>query len=316
MAPEISVIIPVYNADKWLHRCVDSILAQRFTDFEVLLVDDGSTDSSGAICDEYATIDSRVRVFHKPNGGVSSSRNYGLERAVGQWITYVDSDDWIEYNYLEFLITKAIKTDSDIVFSDFWFDYPESKVIGYVYDWSKQGIKGLKEYISSSWNCLWGSLQRKKLYDENKLKLPLAINYCEDFHLMVKLCFFAKTISKVPLSLYHYRQQESSIIHNLNKKTEADEQWVYSDIIFFLQQHGIYHSFEQVMAWRSLKASQELALDINTFDKFCLYNPVKKKYIFKCPYIGLKLKIITWCLTHGLRSIAVFIVRMRKILRR
>lgn len=85
--PKISVIVPVYNTEKYLHRCVDSILAQTFTDFELLLIDDGSTDSSGAICDEYAQKDSRVRVFHKENGGASSARNLGLDNATGEWIT-------------------------------------------------------------------------------------------------------------------------------------------------------------------------------------------------------------------------------------
>ena len=94
--PKISVIVPVYNTEKYLHRCVDSILAQTFTDFELLLVNDGSPDKSGEICDEYAQKDTRVRVFHKENGGVSSARNLGLENAQGKWITYVDGDDWIE----------------------------------------------------------------------------------------------------------------------------------------------------------------------------------------------------------------------------
>lgn len=91
----ISIIVPVYNAERWLRRCVDSILAQTHTDFELMLVDDGSTDASGAICDEYGSRDSRVRVFHKPNGGVSSARNLGLDNARGEWISFVDSDDEI-----------------------------------------------------------------------------------------------------------------------------------------------------------------------------------------------------------------------------
>lgn len=98
--PQISVIVPVYNAEKYLHRCIDSILAQTFSDFELLLIDDGSKDNSGRICDEYAAKDSRIRVFHKKNGGVSSARNMGLDNAKGDWITFVDSDDWIETEFL------------------------------------------------------------------------------------------------------------------------------------------------------------------------------------------------------------------------
>ena len=101
MPPVLSVIVPVYNTKEHLPRCLDSILSQGFSDFELLLVDDGSTDGSGAICDDYSAKDSRVRVFHKKNGGVSTARNVGLENADGQWLTFIDSDDWIEEDYFQ-----------------------------------------------------------------------------------------------------------------------------------------------------------------------------------------------------------------------
>ena len=104
MPPQVSIIIPVYNSENTLRRCLNSVLAQTFTDFECLLVDDGSTDDSGRICDEYAEKDKRFRVFHKENGGVSSARNVGLDNASGEWITFVDSDDWIEGSFLDSLL--------------------------------------------------------------------------------------------------------------------------------------------------------------------------------------------------------------------
>lgn len=99
--PEISVIVPVYKVEKYIRRCVDSILAQTFTDFELILIDDGSPDNSGSICDEYVTRDARVQVIHKENGGVSSARNVGIDAANGNWITFVDSDDYVKETYLE-----------------------------------------------------------------------------------------------------------------------------------------------------------------------------------------------------------------------
>ncbi len=113
----ISVIVPVFNAGEWLRRCVDSILAQTYTDFELLLVDDGSTDAGGAICDEYARKDARIRVFHKPNGGVSSARNIGLDSAVGEWITFCDADDYVSPCYLHNLINAAADPAVDLVFN-------------------------------------------------------------------------------------------------------------------------------------------------------------------------------------------------------
>ena len=101
IAPKISVIVPVYKAEAYLHRCVDSILSQTYTNFELLLINDGSPDLSGEICNEYAEKDARVRVFHKKNGGVSSARNFGIENSIGEWICFIDSDDYVGPNYLQ-----------------------------------------------------------------------------------------------------------------------------------------------------------------------------------------------------------------------
>ena len=99
--PKVSVIVPVYKVESYLRKCVDSILGQSFSDFEVILVDDGSPDNCGAICDDYATRDQRVKVIHKINGGLSDARNVGLDAAIGQYICFVDSDDWIEQDLLK-----------------------------------------------------------------------------------------------------------------------------------------------------------------------------------------------------------------------
>ena len=113
MDPKISIIIPVYNSENTLQRCLDSVLAQTFTDFECLLINDGSKDRSGDICDEYARKDSRVKVFHKENGGVSSARNVGLENAIGEWVTFCDSDDDVTATWLENYL--PISSDSVLV---------------------------------------------------------------------------------------------------------------------------------------------------------------------------------------------------------
>lgn len=111
--PKVSVIVPVYKAEAYLYRCVDSLLVQTFTNFEILLIDDGSPDRSGEICDEYARKDTRVRVFHKENGGVSSARNLGLKYAQGEWIAFVDSDDWVESDFLE--VFRILSVDVDMI---------------------------------------------------------------------------------------------------------------------------------------------------------------------------------------------------------
>ncbi len=121
--PLVSVIVPVYNAEKYLNRCVDSILSQTMTDFELLLIDDGSKDNSGRICDEYSEKDARVRVFHKPNGGVSSARNLGLDNAIGKWITFCDADDVVLPSWLSNFIDNACDS-VDYVVQGFLADKP------------------------------------------------------------------------------------------------------------------------------------------------------------------------------------------------
>src|SRR5690625_1367019 len=121
MTLEISIIVPVYNLEDYLHKCIDSILAQTFTNFELILVNDGSTDRSSEICEEYASIDHRIRVIHKKNGGVASSRNAGLEVAKGEYIGFVDNDDYINEYMFETLYNNARTYSSDILFCDYLY---------------------------------------------------------------------------------------------------------------------------------------------------------------------------------------------------
>ena len=118
--PSLSIIIPVYNVETYLKECVKSVLMQTFKDFEILLIDDGSKDSSGKLCNEIALKDSRMRVFHKSNGGLSSARNYGIDRALGEYIIFLDSDDfWIDKDILSLLVKKAESQNLDVVRGEF-----------------------------------------------------------------------------------------------------------------------------------------------------------------------------------------------------
>ena len=118
--PIVSIIVPVYNAEKTIQRCVESILGQDFQDFELLLIDDGSQDASGALCDAFAQRDARVRVLHKENGGVSAARNLGLSQAQGVYLQFLDSDDWITADATTMLVRTAREYQCDLVISDFY----------------------------------------------------------------------------------------------------------------------------------------------------------------------------------------------------
>lgn len=149
--PKVSVIVPVYNTEKYLPRCINSILDQTFTDFELILVDDGSTDNSGKICDEYSKKDSRIVVIHKENGGASSARNTGIDIAKGEWISFVDSDDWVNVEYLNGLIIDASKDDNvDFVIQGLF------KVVGNFRE--RLSLKEYQIYARSELEKLWSDV--------------------------------------------------------------------------------------------------------------------------------------------------------------
>lgn len=217
--PLISVIVPVYNAEAYLHRCVDSLLAQTFRDFEILLIDDGSPDKSGEICDQYAQKDARIRVFHKTNGGVSSARQLGIEQAKGKYSIHCDPDDWAEPNMLEALYKKAIATDADMVICDFFVDSTQNTTI------CKQPIKSNHSnvvLIQLLENGLHGStcnkLIKHSLYSQYNINFPKGIDYCEDFCVIIQLLLKNLYIEYLPKAFYHYNQFDNaeSITRKMN----------------------------------------------------------------------------------------------------
>lgn len=203
--PIISIIVPVYNSEKYLCHCIDSILNQTFSDFELLLIDDGSTDGSGIICDEYAKKDSRIRVFHKNNGGVSSARNMGLDKAVGVWITFVDADDWIKPYYLECMI---IQTDSDLVMSSFEIidntEIWENNIENCIYH--KENIKEfISQYIETATLCSpWCKLFKKELI--GALRFNTNISFQEDTIFVLNYLCHTSLVKSVEYYGYQYRR--------------------------------------------------------------------------------------------------------------
>ena len=213
--PKISVIVPVYKVEKYLPECIESVLAQTFTDFELILVDDGSPDNSGAICDAYAARDPRIRVFHKENGGVSSARNLGLDHARGEWIAFVDSDDWIEREMYEKLYCAGTENGADFVWCDYWTESDSMVVL------HRQGVApaDAKNIISALLSGplhggVWKCLVRSSLLKENKIYFPTEISNSEDLLVFARLARCAKKMTRIPIPLYHYRVNENVVIPN------------------------------------------------------------------------------------------------------
>lgn len=312
--PKISIIVPVYNAEKYLSECIESILAQTFIDWELLLIDDGSTDNSHTICHQYASQDPRIIFSHKTNGGVSSARNMGLDNARGRWITFIDSDDWIDPDYLESLLKDQ---SVDIAMCGFKFQYADSPSQEQLpFQWSNDKIKDISSYMMMDWTVIWGCIVRKDLFENNEIRFPESLKWCEDYHVIIRLLYFSqktKSINKFP---YNYRQHDESLCHQMPKDALNHALKAYDDIIDFFKIQNAYKPMQKALAHRSLWHSHIYALNPTTFNLFLGHNPDKRHYIFSCKKLNLKMKIITWCLTHHLRPIAYTFVRLRKQLKR
>lgn len=223
-SPCISVVVPVYNVESLLPRCIDSILEQTFTDYEVLLVDDGSTDGSGHICDEFKEKDSRIRVIHKPNGGVSETRNNGIDEAKGEWITFVDSDDYVTADYLSDLYAcvgpeiglavmnlKHINENGEALYRE--YNLPEDKI---VYDTSGFS-KMVKEQFIAQRGYVCSKLFNKNLLDASDIRFDKEIQFCEDWiFLFSYLNRIDRRVCCSPVSNYFYVNREGSLSHKEN----------------------------------------------------------------------------------------------------
>jgi len=221
----ISIIVPVYKVEPYLHRCVDSILNQTYKNMEIILVDDGSPDRCGEICDEYAKKDNRIKVIHKENGGLSEARNFGIDIAKGRYISFLDSDDWIHKKYISELYKLLIKTNADISACDFLRtkteDVPKIEK-GIIHEFTN--IEALEQFTDKFYVQMvvtWGKLYKRELFDH--IRFPVGRLH-EDEFTTYKLIYKAKKIVLTNSKMLYYWQRSDSIMRsgfNLNQKLDA-----------------------------------------------------------------------------------------------
>lgn len=239
---KISCIVPVYNVEKYLKKCLDSILNQSFKDFELIIVDDGSTDNSSIICDEYLNIDNRVKVIHKENGGLSDARNRGIEEAIGDYLIFIDSDDYVDSSMFEVLYNLNQKNNTEISACDKAFVYEKSDHIEY-------GINSNKVYIldpDAAFSVIvdfyrnlgmemWNKLYSRKLFDN--VRFPKGKLF-EDQDTQYKLIFSANKISYIEKSLYFYLRRENSITtQKYNDKEKERFEMVNKMVTYIKENH-------------------------------------------------------------------------------
>lgn len=218
MNPLVSIIVPVYNAEKTIGRCIESILKQDYTNFELLMIDDGSKDNSGAICDEYAAADSRIIVIHKENSGVSDSRNMALDMAQGTYLQFLDADDWITPNATRTFVEAAEDHKADMVISDFY--RVVDKRVSQKGSIDKEGLLTREEFASEMmenpsdfyYGVLWNKLYRRDIIEKHHLRMDLKISWCEDFMFNLEYMRHAHDYYVVQLPLYYYVKTKGSLV--------------------------------------------------------------------------------------------------------
>lgn len=210
----ISIIVPIYNSEESLQRCVDSILAQTFLDFELLLIDDGSTDNSAAMCDEYLVKDARVRVFHQKNGGVCSARNRGLCESKGEYIGWVDSDDFIEADMYERLYNAISNNSADVAYCNYYFKGKVCKQPDISY--GKELF--FQQYLLSPICPMWLTLAKADLYDQYNLLFPIENVIGEDLLITCKLFYHANRCVYVNYPGYNYTEDRNSLSRSYTRE--------------------------------------------------------------------------------------------------
>ena len=246
MNPLISLVIPVYNVEKYLDKCMESVLAQTYDNFEVILVDDGSTDNSGKMCDEYAKRDSRVIVYHKPNGGLSDARNFGVEHCNADLVSFIDSDDYVTEDYLEYLWYLMNKYDSDVSSANYYRIQEGDRK-----DYSIDANFQLNDYSISKSEAItkllygvkgFGTSACIKLYKKELLYLfPFPYKkQPEDVAVMYKIIWKSNRVAIGTKSIYRYVQRNTSYVHStLTDKKVNDLIEIMRDMEKFVKENSL-----------------------------------------------------------------------------
>ena len=247
--PKISIIVPVYNVEQYLPRCIDSILNQSFADFELLLIDDGSKDKSGAICDEYAAKDSRIRVFHKKNGGVSSARNTGLENSRGEWLSFIDGDDEITEGYFNI---RQEHEGVDVIIKPYCVENGEGCVTCQNNELNilTEREKIFRYYVQKRNNALWDKIIKRKTVGTQRFNTNVSIG--EDFLFFLSVLPNVKTIAFDDTGSYRYFLRQGSAMQSVDIKRRIEILWqnidnvksfTNTDDLRLLQKGIVYKSY-------------------------------------------------------------------------
>lgn len=239
---KVSVIVPVYNVEKYIRKCLESLVNQTLGEIQVIIVDDGSTDSSATIVKEYIETFPKMQYYKKENGGLSDARNYGLQYATGAYIAFLDSDDYVEENMYERMYEKAKKENSDMVECNFYWQYSKKKKVDI-----GERYAGKKEMLEKARVMAWNKLYKREILEQGKAQFPKGLQY-EDIGFFYLLIPYIESVSFVKEPLVHYVQRKKSIINTQNEKAK-DVITVLNQVLDSYKEHKWYDTYREVLEY-------------------------------------------------------------------
>ncbi len=296
----VSVIVPVFNAGEYLHACLESIQKQSYQNIEIIVVDDGSTDNSGSIADSLALEDSRIIVFHNNNSGVSKSRNFGLKQSRGVFISFIDSDDWVEPTFIEQLLEPCL--DGSIDFS--WCDLGLEEKSGRSYYHTWNSCSDYKESLHAMLRDGWGGVSVNKLYRkqfliDSRIAYPETIIYCEDLLFSTEILLHTNRFIKINQPLYIYnRKNTSSATQTFNIAKETSGFSCLDIITQELKNKGIWTEYSKEIYWRYLLNKIGIVFDKTRLHEFNTIYPEANNYIWDNPFLHPKLQLFMTLLKY------------------
>ncbi|MBS4212689.1 glycosyltransferase [Neobacillus rhizophilus] len=310
MKEKISVIVPVYNVEKYLSKCINSIINQTYTNLEIILVDDGSTDNSGDICDCYASKDTRIKVIHKENGGLSDARNMGLGVATGGYVNFIDSDDYIHEKFHEVLMKLISSHNADIAQCDYLKIYeetdPEISDIGNN-QFEKVTVLNNIEALNQLYNNLikgvvWNKLYKRDLFKD--IRFPKGKIHEDDFT-TYKLLFNSNKIIITSYQLYYYLQRSNSIMGSKFNAKHLDSLEAFSNQILFFNKNELYDLKNKaiIKLENNIRGFMRKVLDSDLDNKELLFHYLVNYYRENFHYFKNNLNIV------GLRKVIIYMIR-------
>lgn len=327
--PLISVVVPIYNVEPYLRQCVDSLLAQTYGNLQIILVNDGSPDGCPAICDEYARKDGRVQVVHKPNGGLSNARNAGLESCKGQYVFFLDADDYLDRHCFETLVPAA--ESGALAMTGYLLDFSdtgnivEAKQAYGRYVAMKDYFLDFHNLFATKFNFSWGKLYDTNIIRKNNLKFRKGMSLCEDVVFNMEYYRHCSNgVNAVRHDGYYYRQHGGDTLSKaFNKKRFEWNEYCYTSVRDYLKEFNAFTEENRLHLYRNIAGNYHYCFHLVALNKQmglgrkaqlirdCLTTPIYRDSLTAVNKQRIDYRFMYWCLHHGMTRTYILLEQTR-----